>query len=436
MNLKTFQNPSKTENLRAGEFFHEQQVGVYKRTDRIFSVLLPVQWLAAIVAANILTPLTWNGSQSYIHPRIGIAIIVGGIITVFPLYLTIVHQGKTSTRYVVGICQMLMSGVLIHITGGRIETHFHIFGSLAFLACYRDWRVLIPATLVTAADHYFRGWLDPFSIYGISAGTEWRWVELTGWVVFTDIFLIVSCLRSVKEMWKVANRNALLNASEERYRTVIEQMTESIFFLEPESLRVIECNEAFVKLIGCQNLEEAKTLTAFDFEPGNIQQIKQMMAALHDQENSLKTVRRFLRRDGSSIYVEITGRFISYKKTNAFCVNACDITQRRQAEIELKRLALVAEKTQNAVIISDPKGNIQWANEGFTRLTGYEFTEVAGKKPGNFLQGEKTNVETIFAIREAIAKRKPFEGELYNYRKDGKGYWLSLSIMPINIYRG
>jgi len=36
-----------------------------------------------------------------------------------------------------------MSALLIHLSGGRIETHFHVFGSLAFLAFYLDWPVLI-----------------------------------------------------------------------------------------------------------------------------------------------------------------------------------------------------------------------------------------------------------------------------------------------------
>ena len=60
-----------------------------------------------------------------------------------------------------------MSGLLIHLTGGRIETHFHVFGSLAFLAFYRDWRVFIPATIVVAADHAVRGLYFPQSVFGV-----------------------------------------------------------------------------------------------------------------------------------------------------------------------------------------------------------------------------------------------------------------------------
>ena len=53
----------------------------------------------------------------------------------------------------VAVAQMLWSGVLIHLTGGRIETHFHVFGSLAFLAFYRDWRVLRAGHADRGADH-------------------------------------------------------------------------------------------------------------------------------------------------------------------------------------------------------------------------------------------------------------------------------------------
>jgi hypothetical protein len=76
---------------------------------------------------------------------------------------------------------MLMSALLIHLTGGRIETHFHVFGSLAFLAFYRDWRVLIPATIVVAVDHAVRGLYFPQSVFGVLTASPWRWVEHAGW---------------------------------------------------------------------------------------------------------------------------------------------------------------------------------------------------------------------------------------------------------------
>src|SRR5437879_2070958 len=82
----------------------------------------------------------------------------------------------------------------------RLETHFHVFGSLAFLAFYRDWRVLIPATAVVAADHFLRGMFWPQSVYGVLVAGQWRWLEHSAWVIFEDIFLFVSCRRSILEM--------------------------------------------------------------------------------------------------------------------------------------------------------------------------------------------------------------------------------------------
>ena len=86
---------------------------------------------------------------------------------------------------------MLMGALLIHLTGGRIETHFHVFGSLAFLAFYRDWRVLVPATIVVALDHMLRGFFWPQSVYGVLVASQWRWLEHAAWVLFEDVFLVV-----------------------------------------------------------------------------------------------------------------------------------------------------------------------------------------------------------------------------------------------------
>jgi signal transduction histidine kinase/CheY-like chemotaxis protein len=107
---------------------------------------------------------------------------------------------------------MLMSALLIHLTGGRIETHFHVFGSLAFLAYYRDWRVLLPATVVVAADHFVRGVYFPQSVFGVLTASPWRWVEHAGWVIFEDAFLVKMCVQGVREMGEIAKRQASIEA--------------------------------------------------------------------------------------------------------------------------------------------------------------------------------------------------------------------------------
>ena len=108
-----------------------------------------------------------------------------------------------------------MGALLIHLTGGRIETHFHVFGSLAFLSFYRDWRVLVPATIVVAADHFLRGLFWPQSVYGVLTASEWRWLEHAGWVLFEDTFLFIAIRHSIGEMRGIAERTAEIESLNE-----------------------------------------------------------------------------------------------------------------------------------------------------------------------------------------------------------------------------
>ena len=161
---------------RADVLFHEYRRRLYERTDRLFAGLMLFQWVGGVVAALVISPFAWEGSRSQTHVHVWVAILLGGAITIFPVMLGLVRPGRVSTRHTIAVSQMLMSGLLIHLTGGRIETHFHVFGSLAFLGFYRDWKIFGPATLVVALDHFLRGMYWPESAYGVTSA-PWRWLE-------------------------------------------------------------------------------------------------------------------------------------------------------------------------------------------------------------------------------------------------------------------
>src|SRR5207247_9091481 len=128
---------------------------------------------------------------------------LGDLIGSFPTGLALNRPGPVRTRHTIAVAQMLFAAFLIHLTGGRIETHFIVFGSLAFLAFYRDWRVLISATVVVVVDHLLRGMFWPQSVYGVLAARVWRTVEHAWWVVFTDVFLVAACLQGIEEMRRI-----------------------------------------------------------------------------------------------------------------------------------------------------------------------------------------------------------------------------------------
>ncbi len=220
---------------RADELFTQYQQELYRRTDRLFALLMVLQWIAGIVFALWVSPLAWAGANSRTHEHVWAAIFLGGAICLFPALLGVFRAGEASTRYTIAVAQMLMGSLLIHLTGGRIETHFHVFGSLAFLAFYRDWRVLIPATIVVALDHLLRGIYWPQSVYGVLVVSQWRWLEHSAWVAFEDLFLVVSCRRAVSEMQDTAARTAAL---EQEVRT--RQQAEDEASLTAARLRVTQ----------------------------------------------------------------------------------------------------------------------------------------------------------------------------------------------------
>lgn len=203
---------------RAQEIYTTSRVQVYRRTDRMFAGLMAVQWLAGIIAAVWISPLTWSGTSSQVHIHVWAAVLLGGVISSMPIYLAWKQPGKLSTRLTIAVAQSLTSALLIHLTGGRIETHFHIFGSLAFLAFYLDWRVLLTATVVVASDHLLRGLFWPESVFGVVTSSSWRWLEHAAWVLFEDTFLLISIRNSLRDRMDVATRRAAL----ESQKSVIE----------------------------------------------------------------------------------------------------------------------------------------------------------------------------------------------------------------------
>ena len=204
---------------RIDSLVNEAELKNHQRTDRMFAGLLVFQYLAGIALSLWLTPLTWAGAVSSPHVHVMAAVFGDGVLISLPLWLVFTRPGATVTRHVIAVAQMLASALLIHLTGGRLETHFHVFGSLAFLSFYRDWRVLMTGTAVVAADHFLRGMYFPLSVYGTVFGAEWRWLEHGGWVVFIDFFLVYSCLQGNKETRAIAERQAQL----EQFNKTIEQ---------------------------------------------------------------------------------------------------------------------------------------------------------------------------------------------------------------------
>ncbi|HWM87935.1 MAG TPA: hypothetical protein VNO33_18905, partial [Kofleriaceae bacterium] len=195
---------------RARALYEQQLTAVFQQRDRVFAWLFAAQWVFAIGLALLWSPYGWAGKVQTTHLHVYYALILGGALTLPPIFMIRRWPGTALTRHSVAAAQMCWSALLIHLSGGRVETHFHVFGSLAFLAFYRDWRVLVTATLVVATEHLTRGILWSESIYGITNPEWWRFLEHAFWVLFENVVLVMGIRDSRREMRVLAQRQAEL----------------------------------------------------------------------------------------------------------------------------------------------------------------------------------------------------------------------------------
>ncbi len=225
--LSRFWSPLPADDPQVNELMAADLGQLRSWVSRLFFWLMPVQYLGGIAAALWLSPLTWVGAQSTLHWHLHAAIFLGAAIISVPMVLLWRRPTDALTRHVVAASQMLMGALLIHLTGGRIETHFHVFGSLAFLALYRDGRVLLTAFLVVGADHFVRGLWFPQSVFGVLSASPFRWMEHGAWVIFEASVLVLAIRRSMREMYGIAAREVELRRTNATVEArIVERTTE------------------------------------------------------------------------------------------------------------------------------------------------------------------------------------------------------------------
>ena len=141
----------------------------------------------------------------------------------------------------------------------------------------------------------------------------------------------------------------------------------------------------------------------------------------------------YVRKDGSTFPVSLTVTLIRDPDgtTVGFMGIAENISEKREVFAELEKLALVASRTHNVVIVTDAQARTEWVNDAFTRLTGYTLSEVRGKVVGRMVQGPNTSQDAVATMRRAIRAGEGFQVEVLNYAKDGRQYWLDVDSRPI-----
>ena len=147
------------------------------------------------------------------------------------------------------------------------------------------------------------------------------------------------------------------------------------------------------------------------------------------------------RKNGREFSVEITINEMSLGNKRYFTGIIRDITEFKQTEEqlnmlndELQMLALVAQETDNAVIVTDKEGHILWVNRGFSTLSEYALEEVQGQQFGELLQNSNSDPTQINNICAALQTGQKMTTELLTQNKSGHPYWINMEVTPIFDY--
>jgi PAS domain S-box-containing protein len=139
----------------------------------------------------------------------------------------------------------------------------------------------------------------------------------------------------------------------------------------------------------------------------------------------------FWRRDGTSVPVSYwSNPMLSNGEVVGAICTFTDITERRQAEAQLRKLSLAVEQSPESIVITNIDAEIEYVNDAFLRATGYSREELVGQNP-RLLHSGRTPRETHLAMWAALSQGRSWKGEFHNKRKDGGEYIEFANIAPL-----
>jgi PAS domain S-box-containing protein len=221
-----------------------------------------------------------------------------------------------------------------------------------------------------------------------------------------------------------------LRTSEIRYRRLFESAKDGILILDADSGQIVDANPYLIEMLGFSKEELAgKEL----WEIGAFKDVVASKLAFAElrQRGYIRYENLPLEsRDGLIRQVEFVSNSYLAGDSRVIQCNIRDITERKQAEEKLTRLATAVEQSGDGIIITDPEGNIQYVNPAFEQTTGYSSTEVIGKNP-RFLKGGKASVEYYQNLWKTITNGVQWTGHFTNKKKDGTFFKEEATISPV-----
>ncbi len=221
-----------------------------------------------------------------------------------------------------------------------------------------------------------------------------------------------------------------LRESEAAYRGLFDGVSEAIY-VQNALGRFLDVNQAAERMHGMPRSDFIGKTPGFIAAPG-----MNDLEALHGiiSRAFAGEPQRFefwgRRANGEAFPEEIHLVRGRYRGQEVVIASATDITERKQAERQLRKLSLAVEQSPDCIVITDLAGRIEYVNQACAQISGYAAEELIGHNP-RIQKSGKTPPETYAAMWTALSRGQMWKGELINRRKDGSEYTELAIITPL-----
>lgn len=255
--------------------------------------------------------------------------------------------------------------------------------------------------------------------------------QVVGKVEFDAKDKPVRMLGTIQDITKRKQAEQALAESESRFREIFNTVSDAIFIHDAETGRIIDVNHRMCDMYGLTH-EEALACGIDDLSAGvppysSAEAIEKIRLTRTAGPQTFDWLARA--RDGHLFWVEVSLRFALIGSQQRILAVVRDISERRQAEEEL-RIAAIAFETQEGMVVTDAHSVILRVNHAFTEITGYTAEEAIGQTP-RLLKSGRHDAAFYAAMWKGLQHTGAWQGEIWNRRKNGGLYPEYLTITAV-----
>jgi len=249
---------------------------------------------------------------------------------------------------------------------------------------------------------------------------------------------ILKLMGIVQDITERKQTEESLLKSEQRFRTVLEAVSEAIVIIDTTG-HIVMANAKTSQLFNYQKAE----LLGQPIElllPQRYQNIHHQHRDGYFADPRTRSMVKGLdlvgcRKDGSEFPIEVGLSYVEIDMGVVAIGFITDITERKQVQDNLNKLSRAVEQSNSSIVITDLAGNIEFVNHAFSQTTGYTFEESMGQNPRILKSGHQA-AEFYQELWHTLQSSGDWRGELLNKKKNGELYWELAHISAIKNSQG